>query len=84
MEEQQVHRGFVITVSTRDHRDGGSAVTLLVERLSRSGGIDRKGGGIPEPEHYRSLLSGAAAISDAVARAMRAIDAQLGGTPLGH
>ncbi|MPW23341.1 hypothetical protein GCT13_42980 [Paraburkholderia sp. CNPSo 3157] len=84
MEEQQMHRGFVITVSVRDDWDGGSAVTVLVERMSRSGGIDRKGGRIPEPEHYRSLVNGAAAVSDAIDLARRAIDAHLGGSPLGH
>lgn len=49
MEEQQLHRGFVITVSVRDDCDGRSAVTVLAERMSRSGGIDRKSGRILEP-----------------------------------
>ncbi|MDH6147338.1 MULTISPECIES: hypothetical protein [Paraburkholderia] len=84
MEEQQVHRGYIITVSAREDYDGGSTVTLLVEQLSRRGEIDRKGGRIPEPEHYRSLLSVAAAVSDAIDLARRAIDAQIGGSPREH
>ncbi|MGF6870788.1 hypothetical protein OKW35_000242 [Paraburkholderia sp. MM5477-R1] len=43
MEEQQVHRGYIITVSAREDCDGGSTVTLLVEQMSRRGEIDRKG-----------------------------------------
>ncbi|MGF6637952.1 hypothetical protein OKW38_000051 [Paraburkholderia sp. MM5496-R1] len=47
MEEQQVDRGYIITVSAREDCDGGSTVTLLVEQMSRRGEIDRKGGRIP-------------------------------------
>jgi hypothetical protein len=40
-EEQQEHRGFVITVSTQDHRAGGSTVTLLIERPLKDWGRPR-------------------------------------------
>ncbi|MGF6919609.1 hypothetical protein OKW41_004487 [Paraburkholderia sp. UCT70] len=49
MEEQQAHRGYIITVSAREDYDGGSTVTVLVAQTSQRGEIDRKGGRIPEP-----------------------------------
>ena len=77
MEERQEHRGFVITVSIRDDRAGGSTVTLLIERTPKDGGA---GGAdpIPKPERYHSPHSGPAAVGEAMDRAKRAIDDALG------
>ncbi|TDN69216.1 hypothetical protein B0G77_2592 [Paraburkholderia sp. BL10I2N1] len=77
MEERQEHRGFAITVSTRDHRDGGSTVTLLIERLSK-GGATHEASPAPKPERYQSPLIGQAAVGEAMHRAIHAIDDALG------
>jgi hypothetical protein len=77
MEERQEHRGFVITVSTQDHRAGGSTVTLLIERPLKDGDV-RKAPPISKPERYQSPHSGPAAVGEAMDRAKRAIDDALG------
>jgi hypothetical protein len=77
MQEQQEHRGFVITVSTQDHRAGGSTVTLLIERPLK-GGDAHQAPPVPKPERYRSPHSGPAAVGGAMDRAKRAIDDALG------
>jgi hypothetical protein len=77
MEEQQEYRGFVITVSTQDHRAGGSTVTLLIERPLK-GGDTHRAPPVSKPERYRSPHSGPAAVGGAMDRAKRAIDDALG------
>ena len=77
MDERQEHRGFVITVSTGNHRAGGSTVTLLIERPLRDGDV-REAPPVPKPERYQSPHSGPAAVSEAMDRAKRAIDEALG------
>ena len=77
MDERQEHRGFVITVSTRDHRAGGSTVTLLIERPLKDGDV-REASPVPKPERYQSPHSGPAAVGEAMDRAKRAIDHALG------
>ena len=76
-EEQQEHRGFVITVSTQDHRAGGSTVTLLIERPLKDGDV-HEAPHVPKPERYRSQHPGPAAVGEAMDRAKRAIDDALG------
>ncbi|MGF6753624.1 hypothetical protein [Paraburkholderia sp. GAS334] len=78
MDEQQEHRGFTITVSTRDDRAGGAFVTLLIERASTPGHDARSAAPRSEPEHYRSVRAGPAAVGEAMDRARRAIDDALG------
>ncbi|CAG4919842.1 hypothetical protein [Paraburkholderia saeva] len=78
MDEQQEHRGFTITVSTRDDRAGGAFVTLLIERTSSAGHDTHSGVPHSEPEHYRSVRAGPAAVGEAMDRARRAIDEALG------
>ncbi|PQV52730.1 hypothetical protein [Paraburkholderia sp. BL21I4N1] len=78
MEERQVHRGFSIVVTTHDDPTGGSNVTLLIERVPISGEHVRGTATMPEPEHYRSLLTGPAAMGEAIERAKHAIDDALG------
>ena len=77
LDERQEHRGFVITVSTGNHRAGGSTVTLLIERPLRDGDV-REAPPVPKPERYQSPHSGPAAVSEAMDRAKRAIDEALG------
>lgn len=79
MQDRQDHRGFSITVTARDDPAGGSSVTLLVERVFAGGSDVRSGAPIPQPEHYRSLLAGPAALGEAIERTKRAIDEALGG-----
>ncbi len=78
MQDRQHHRSFTITVTTRDDPVGGSNVTLLIERVHARRDDVRGGAPIPEPEHYRSLQTGPAAVGEAMERAKRAIDAALG------
>lgn len=84
MQDCQTHRGFSITVTTRDD-SSGSSVTLIIEQIS-AGGRDVCGGApIPEPEHHRSQPTGLAAAGEAMQRAKRAIDDALGEPdPLGN
>ena len=77
MEEQQEHRGFLITVSVRSDRAGGSKITLMIER-SPQVGENRRAAPAPKPEHYHSPHSGKEAIGEAMNRAKRAIDDALG------
>jgi hypothetical protein len=77
LEERQEHRGFAITVSTRDHRDGGVTVTLSIERLPK-GGATSEASPVPKPEQYRSPLAGQEAVGEAMHRAIHAIDDALG------
>ena len=74
-EEQQEHRGFVITVSTQDHRAGGSTVTLLIERPLKDGDV-HEAPHVLKPERYRSQHSGPAAVGEAmeIAVAFQAAD----------
>lgn len=78
MYDRQAHRGFSITISTRDDAAGGSHVRLLIERICANRDDVRGGAPIPEPEHYHSLLTGPAAAGEAIQRAKRAIDDALG------
>jgi hypothetical protein len=78
MHDRQQHRGFSITVTTRDDSTGGSNVTLLVEQVLARGTDIRGGAPVAEPEHYRSLLTGLAAVGEAMQRAKHAIDDALG------
>ncbi|MGF6757282.1 hypothetical protein [Paraburkholderia sp. GAS42] len=73
MEEKQEHQGFVITLSTRDDRAGGSTITLLMERVPKDGGAGSSDPA-PRPERYHSLHSGPAAVDEAMERTKRAID----------
>lgn len=77
MYDRQDHRGFSITVTTRDD-SGGSNVTLILEQISPGGRDIRGGAPIPKPEHYHSLLTGSAAVGEAMQRTKRAIDEALG------
>jgi hypothetical protein len=81
MEGHEEHRGFVITVSVKDEREGGSMITLNIVRPSKPGGIQGASPAskpAPKPERYRSSNSGALAVSEAIDRAKRAIDDALG------
>ncbi|WP_168788765.1 hypothetical protein [Paraburkholderia aromaticivorans] len=78
MYDRQAHRGFSITVSTRNDAAGGSHVTLLIEQICANGDDVRGGAPIPEPEHYHLLLTGPAAAGEAMQRVKRAIDDALG------
>lgn len=71
MENRQEYRGFAISVKAQNDRVGGSKITLLMERSERT--VET-----PKPEHYRSPLIGAEAVSEAMKRARSAIDKALG------
>ena len=78
MHDRQHHRGFSVTVTTRDDSSGGSDVTLLIERVLPRGTDIRGEAPVPEPEHYHSMRCGQVAVGEAMARAKRAIDDALG------
>jgi hypothetical protein len=55
MEEKREHRGFAITVSTRDDHAGGSTITLLIERVPKDGSAGTADP-VRKPERYHSPI----------------------------